>query len=66
VIVVINVELKNKKLNISLDHAQNLNMLVEDIQEVDLLQDIGIVVNQVAHGLPMLVLEMKLDNVMLT
>jgi hypothetical protein len=38
---------------------------VEDIQEVDLLQDIGIVVNQVAHGVPMLVLEMKPDNVIL-
>jgi hypothetical protein len=60
-----NVDKKNKKLNISLDHAQNLNIYQEDIAEVDLLQDIGIVVNLVAHGLQMLVLEMKPDNVIL-
>ena len=38
-------------------------MSVEDYLEVVSNQDIGIAVNQVAHGVPMLVMEMKPDNV---
>ena len=49
-----------------MEAAQKLNILVVDILELDLPQDIGIVVNQVVHGLIMLDMEMKLDNVMLT
>jgi hypothetical protein len=70
VIVVINVFLdnllsqKSKKLNTFLVLARKLNLLVGDIQEVVSLQDIGIAVNQVAHGLVMLVQEMRLDNAM--